>query len=60
MKMTKEHFEAIAEVLKETRPAVEPRHTQWLVMVAAFGDLGERSNPHFNRARFYRACGLEG
>lgn len=66
--MTKKDYVKIADVLRE-RLSVNPAHSKegsgWyrkgIELVA--GDLAivlTLDNPRFDRARFYKACGLEG
>jgi len=43
---------------QEYRVRVE-RHRQWDIDVVAVADVLSASSPRFDRARFYRACGVE-
>lgn len=71
--MTKQHFEAVAAVLKSTKPATveyslfrdaPPRtaeqadYIRWQTVVTAMANRFEADNPRFKRSAFYAACGL--
>lgn len=67
-KMTRAHFEAIAETLKDVGAgrtgveAIEYMGHEWIrrdALVKAFAAMCAASNGGFDRERFYRACGLE-
>jgi hypothetical protein len=63
--MTRKDFEAIAAVLKGQEwpkgdSYANGMHTEWENVVNAFGDMLNHHNPRFDRARFLKACGLEG
>lgn len=64
MKMTKQHFELIAETLKELRPPgygtkSDSAVAQWRLSVHAFARALGATNHAFRHAQFTRACGLE-
>lgn len=56
--MTKKHFEAAARIIKATE------HTESVIYrgyaAEKFAQLFEQFNTAFDRARFFKACGLEG
>lgn len=54
--MTKKHFEEIARVLDYYKD--ESSVTQDIA--SDFADIFAKENPNFNRARFLKACGVEG
>jgi hypothetical protein len=63
-RMTRAHFEAIAETLRaacpnrvETAYAIHAR-LQWRSLVQDFARMCAASNDGFKLERFYRACGL--
>ena len=62
---TKKTFEAIAaRLFHEARPWVgnatyETEWRQYERDVCAIADVLASTNPRFDRARFYRACGVE-
>jgi hypothetical protein len=64
--MTKKHFEALAAALAEQRvgfsllPSLKNQHAQWCRDVQAVANVCARFNPNFDRARFLKACGVEG
>lgn len=65
--MTKQDFELIASHIRESwidneGPSAAP-HKQWRGVESVAYRLAsalERTNPRFDRARFLRACGVEG
>lgn len=65
--MTRNDFELIAEVLKETKPPelkyydrmYEGAVRQWIDTCVAFATRLRLVNPRFDRARFLTACGLD-
>jgi hypothetical protein len=58
--MTRKHFEALAAEMWATRPPVEAiARPQWRRDVEGLADVCARFNPHFDRARFLKACGVE-
>lgn len=58
--MTKKDFEAIADVLDDTRPAFKGNDMdRWEHMALVFASMLASTNPRFDRARFLKACGLE-
>jgi hypothetical protein len=58
--MTKKHFKALAEALKNLRPEDKDSAAfhMWKHSCAAVADTCRTANPRFDRARFYEACGL--
>lgn len=61
--MTRCHFEAIAEALRDERP--QPawdanKHAQWNLDVRAVTAALKRTCPNFDRDRFLDACLKEG
>lgn len=64
--MTRKDYVKIAAVLNETRGAPQGNGSesdaalfQWTQDVAAIAYLLAADNPRFDRARFYKACGME-
>jgi hypothetical protein len=66
--MTKKHFEALTAAMKASKPM---RHlmdgreepiapAQWKHDTCTIADVCARFNPNFDRARFLKACGVEG
>ena len=58
--MTRKDFEAIAAILAEQHSHDSNSH-DYLVIYDTANDLADylaTRNPHFDRARFLRACGL--
>ena len=67
--MTRKHFAALAEALRDRQPHYAPtesrteygvRYCQWEADVRGIAAACARLNPGFKRERFYDACGLEG
>lgn len=69
--MSRQHFEAIAGILKSLKPAPryvrdfmttrsQDRLNQWEDSLESFAALCQRSNPLFDRSRFLKAAGWEG
>lgn len=60
-KLEHRHFAFIAATLEAARPIglnmQKPQWDYWMHMVDMFAGACERTNPNFNRARFYKACG---
>ena len=53
--MTKKHFIALADALKESRPIMpldSDKGRQWCKDVHTIGDCLDRANPQFNRERW--------
>ena len=69
MTMTRQHFQAIADTLKNLEPiarvgdgvGVCPTETgrseQWALATEAFADMCAQQNYRFDRGRFLAACG---
>lgn len=61
--MTREHFEAIAAVLRDERPdrdgsaRQDGARDEWSTTVLQFASMCKEQNPQFNRARFLKAAG---
>lgn len=57
--MTKQHFKAIADILAEAQPVLADGNdlTIWRALVREFANMCETFNPHFDRERFFKACG---
>ncbi len=54
-KMTRQHFELIAAVLRDSKPGPaqsDDRLAQWELMVKEFTEALARTNPGFDRDRF--------
>lgn len=63
MTMQRRHFELIAETLKASKPArdpMSPKYDMWRSIVSEFCGRLSTTNGQFNKARFLRACGVEG
>lgn len=61
--MQRRHFEWIAAVIRRTGESFRDRATERATLrflARDFADALEESNRQFDRARFLRACGLEG
>ena len=70
--MTKKHFDALAAEIRCQQPQVPVnpdgsydhdttiRYRQWVLGAAMVADVCARFNPNFDRARFLKACGVEG
>ena len=61
MGMTRKDFEAVASIIdSELSMKMVNGTEEALVNVATrFADVAQRSNPLFDRARFYEACGVD-
>lgn len=58
--MTRKHFAAIADALKQSRPAAGPhQRRQWLADCHTICATLKQFNPDFNRSRFLEACGVD-
>ena len=64
MALTKKHLEAFAAALNSVGPLHNDPETkyaiQWRSTVEAVADVCARFNHGFDRARFLKACGVEG
>lgn len=67
--MSKRHFEALARLTKDTlarevssRGTLSPWSPVMALEAMAYGlaDVCARENPQFDKARFLKACGVEG
>lgn len=60
--MTKKHFQAITDSLKEVRPFVanldNPEYVQWLKCCDKLADACNDFNEGFSYTRFFQACGI--
>lgn len=56
--MTRRDYIALAAVLKANQPHVPA--PAYRALVGDLADMLRADNPHFDRARFYSACGLAG
>lgn len=54
--LTRKHFETVALILK-AYPQGAPTASQ-AKLAEAFCDIFEADNPHFERGRFLKACGV--
>lgn len=60
--MTRKDYETIAAALAESRPAPgwdANKHAQYRTTVARLADAFKIGNARFDRARFFKACGLD-
>lgn len=68
--MTKKHFQALADALKDTHDRLTRIQASrpvdcadalmgWRQTVNDVADVCAQTNPRFNRARFLKACGVE-
>jgi len=61
--MTKKDYVRIAAVFSVNRPSIygtdETEKTTWRVLVRCMAETLATDNPRFDRARFYKACGME-
>lgn len=58
--MTRKHFQALADALKNTRPTLAwngSRQFQWELDVKAIARVCKQDNPNFKPGRFFAACG---
>jgi hypothetical protein len=58
--MTRQHFKALAEGMKDTRPTPDADDRileQWDADVMAVALACRRFNSNFDRSKFYTACG---
>jgi len=62
--LTKKHYEAIARIAKQWMDDAEQYDRESVDMVCwqacNLADYFAKDNPRFDRARFLKACGLEG
>ena len=61
--MTKKHFEALAEALRNEKPALDAPlavKEQWVKTVFAVAFVCRNHNNNFRLERFYTAAGVEG
>ncbi len=63
--MTRKHFKALADALKEAKPLPsgydEDRSVEvWESCLRGVAATCRSFNPQFDRAKFYAACGWEG
>lgn len=60
--MSRKHFQALADALKNLKPeadATPEAGAQWVASVRAIADVCASQNGLFDRSRFYAACGLD-
>ena len=58
--MTKEHFKAIAEIIRKCVPVKSDNGSPALMNTAKeFADFFATQNPHFDRSKFLTACGTK-
>lgn len=60
--LTKKHFVAIAEILEAERSIQRDISAARIAVSAitfSLADYFAKENPRFNRAEFYRACGMD-
>jgi hypothetical protein len=54
------HYQFMAEILDNTRPAVSGEEMdRWERIALVFAGQLQNTNPGFDRARFLAACGME-
>jgi hypothetical protein len=61
--MTKKHFEALAAALRQSQIDFKGKFAEQVGSEDAarrIADVCARFNPNFDRARFLKACGVEG
>lgn len=58
--MSKKHFDALAAALRTSRWLNVREQEQWRRDVEGVADVCYQFNIKFNRARFLKACGVEG
>jgi len=54
--MTKKHFIAVAEILRDTRPDESESYEFWFDIVLRMADYFQNENKLFNRKQFIDAC----
>jgi hypothetical protein len=62
--MTRKHFNALAETLRDCKPSkngdsFEERLSQWEQMVRRLSSTCRQLNPNFNESRFLSACNVD-
>lgn len=57
--MSRKHFAALANALRQCKPSEWKDYLSWVRTVKAIADACERNNVLFDRERFYRACGFD-
>ena len=59
MKMYKEDFKAIAEILKEGEISLNQNNCTFSMFIEKLADYFEKSNPIYDKQKFLKACGVE-
>lgn len=62
-KMTRQHFQVIADALKSSKPAPNaplPEQVGWSVTVQTMAAHLAETNPAYKRDTFLAACGFDG
>lgn len=64
VKFQSRHYQAIAEVMKRSKPSAQsyfgPCGVQWDITVSELGAMFECDNDNFRAEQFYQACGVPG
>jgi hypothetical protein len=61
--MSRKHFEALAEVVRNLRQEAARHDSDWIcidAVASALAKMAYQFNPRFDRMRFLRACKLPG
>lgn len=55
--MTRKHFQALAAMLKQSRPDNPADCIRWYALCNQLADFCQSQNARFDRAKFLEACG---